>query len=141
MAEIDRIKKCIKGFYTEAWPEIQNMRDNKVDDSVVEAVLEELVEISVVGQEECAGQAQLVLSENYYHISLKNKESIIKWIFEYTEKYIDNDGWIIFLGFNLVMKLKWRELYVKYIESYDTLIKNEFDDDYIQSYDIEQYLK
>lgn len=141
MGEIDRINKCLKGFYTEALPEINNMRGNNVDDSVIEAVLEELVEISVVGQEECAGQAQLVLSENYYHISLKNKESIIKWIFEYTEKYIDDDGWIIFQGFNLVMKLKWRELYVKYIELYDSLIKKEFDDDYIQFYDIEQYLK
>ena len=70
----------------------------------------------------------------------KNKENIINWILAYTEKYID-DIMIIFLGFNLLLKLDWKELYVKYIGLYDELIKKEFDDDYIQFYEIEQYLK
>lgn len=65
MAEIERIRNCLKGFYLEALPELNRMIDGKLEDNVIEAVLEELVEIAVVGQEECAAKAQIVLSRGY----------------------------------------------------------------------------
>lgn len=140
MLEVERVRKCLKGFRTEALPELNRMVNKDFNDNTIEALLEELVEVAVVGQEDCAVQAQIVLAESYRHITEKNKENIINWILAYTEKYID-DIMIIFLGFNLLLKLDWKELYVKYIGLYDELIKKEFDDDYIQFYEIEQYLK
>lgn len=139
MLEVERVRKSLKGFRTEALPELNRMVNKDFKDNTIESLLEELVEIAVVGQEDCAVQAQIVLAESYRHITEKNKENIINWILAYTEKYID-DIMIIFLGFNLLLKLDWKELYVKYIGLYDELIKKEFDD-YIQFYEIEQYLK
>lgn len=140
MLEVERVRKSLKGFRTEALPELNRMVNKDFKDNTIESLLEELVEIAVVGQEDCAVQAQIVLAESYRHITEKNKENIINWILAYTEKYID-DIMIIFLGFNLLLKLDWKKLYVKYIGLYDELIKKEFDDDYIQFYEIEQYLK
>lgn len=139
MVEVERIKNVLRRDTVDALPELNRMVGKEYDDATVEAVLEELVEIAIVGQIDSATQSQTVLSDSYYHITQKNKEKIINWIFEYTEKYID-DSMIIFLGFNLLLKLKWRELFVRYIDLYDELIKKEFDDDYIAHYRISQFL-
>lgn len=116
------------------------MVDKKFEDSVVESVLEELVEIAVVGEVDCAAQAQIALATTYRYISERRKEDIIRWVFDYTEKNL-NDTAIFFLGFNFLLKLKWKELFITYIESYGEYLKKEFDDDYIQRYELEQYLK
>lgn len=139
MVEVERIKNVLRRGTVDALPELNRMVGKEYDDATVEAVLEELVEIAIVGQIDSATQSQTVLSDSYYHITQKNKEKIINWIFEYTEKFID-DSMIIFLGFNLLLKLKWRELFVRYIDLYDELIKKEFDDDYIAHYRISQFL-
>lgn len=109
------------------------------EDAAVESVLEELVEVAIVGQIDSAAQAQIVLSDSYSRITEKNKERIINWILKYTEKHI-NDEMVIFLGFNLLLKLKWRELFARYISLYDELIKKEFDDDYIKYYRNQHFL-
>ena len=85
------------------------MIDGKLEDNVIEAVLEELVEIAVVGQEECAAKAQIVLSNTYRHVSERRKEDIIRLVFLYTENNID-DTCVFFLDFNFLLKLKWKEL-------------------------------
>lgn len=140
MEEIEKLKICLKGYKNEALPELNRMIDKQFEDDVIEALLEELVEIAVVGQEDCAAQAQIALARTYRNVSERRKEDIIRWVFEYTEKNIEDTA-IFFLGFNFILKLKWKELFIPYIESYGENLKNEFDDDYIQFYELEQYLK
>ncbi len=140
MEEIERLRKCIKGFKTEALPELNRMVDKQFEDNVIESLLEELVEVAVVGQEDCAVQAQLALAKTYHYISDNRKEDIISWVLSFTKKNIE-DPMIFFLGFNFLLKLKWKELFISYIELYGEYLKKEFDDDYIQFYEIEQYLK
>ena len=127
MDEVERIKNILRKGTVDALPELNPMVGKEYDDAIVETVLEELVKTAIIGQIDSAAQSQTVLSDSYYHITEKNKEKIINWIFEYTEKNID-DPMIIFLGFNLLLKLKWGELFVRYIGLYDELIKKEFDD-------------
>ncbi len=140
MEEIERLRTNLSGFMTASLPELNRMVDKQFEENIIESVLEELVEIAVVGQEECAAQAQVALARTYRNISERRKEDIIRWVFEYTEKNIEDTA-IFFLGFNFLLKLKWKELFIPYIELYGEALKNEFDDDYIQFYEIEQYLK
>lgn len=140
MDEIEKIRDCLKDSWKKALPELNKMKNKKAEDIVVELILEELVSIAVGGQEECASIAQILLSDVYRDISEKRKDDIISWILLYTEKNKE-DSYAFFLGFNLVLKMKWKELIVKYIELYEEFIKREFDDDYVQFYGLEQYLK
>lgn len=139
MEDIEKLKERIKSFWPESLPELNRMVEEDIDADIIEAVLKELVDVAVDGQIECAGQAQVIIAEKYRPVAEKRKSDIIKWIFEFTEKYSD-DPYAYFLGFNLVLKLEWKELYVPYIKAYDEQIKKEFDDDYIRFYELEQYL-
>lgn len=140
LGKINTLRSCITGFRESAYPELCRMMQKKYADNVIEALVEELVEVAVVGQEDCAATAQIILSKTYRSVAERKKEDIIKWVFEYTEKNL-KDIAIFFLGFNFVLKLRWRELYVPYIESYGESLKNEFGEDYIQFYELEEYLK
>lgn len=37
--------------------------------------------------------------------------------------------------------MKWKELFIPYIESYGEYLKKEFGDDYVQFYKLERYLQ
>ena len=138
MNDIDKLKKTITGFWTTAWFELNRLAAGDADSQIIEAVLEELVEIAVTGQEDCAAQSQIILADKYKDLSEKRKPDIIRWIFEYTEKCTE-ESWKYFLGSNLVLKLNWEDLYVRYIKAYDKFLRVEFGEDYIESYGLEKY--
>lgn len=140
MDEISRLKETITEFWTTSLPELNRLADGNADSKIIESVLEELVDVAVTGHVECASQAQVILAVKYRVVTEKNKQDIIRWIFDYTEKY-NEDSWKYFLGFNLVMKLNWEELYIEYIKRYDSFLRFEFDDDYIEEYGLGQYIK
>lgn len=138
MDDISRLKDTLRSFWSSSLPELNRLAAGNEDNHIIEAVLEELVEVAVTGQDECAVQAQEVLAVKYRDVSEKNRSDIIEWIFDHTEKY-DEDSWKYFLGFNFVIKLNWEELYVQYIKRYDAFLRIEFGEDYIEYYGLEQY--
>lgn len=69
MVEVERIKNVLRRGTVAALPELNRMVGKEYDDATVEAVLEELVEIAIVGQIDSATQSQTVLSDSYYHIT------------------------------------------------------------------------
>lgn len=140
MTDIPKLKETITGFWTTALPELNRLAVGDVDSEIIEAVLEELVEVAVTGHDECAIQSWDIVAVKYRDLAEKRKPDIIRWIFEYTEK-CNEDSWKYFLGFNFVMKLNWDDLYVRYIKAYDKYLRVEFDDDYIEFYGLEKYVE
>lgn len=94
----------------------------------------------MVGSEECAIKAVYLLTDKYRNVAEKRKEDVIRLIFEDTEKYKD-DQCIYFFGFNFVLKLNWKELYVPFIRKFDEKLRFEFDEDYIRFYELKQYVQ
>ena len=139
MEDAGKIRDTIKGGLISALPELGRMASGDMSDETIEACLKELVENAVTGSESCAIKAVEILTVKYRTVTERNRQDIIKWIFEFTENR-DEDSWTFFLGFNFVLKLDWDELYVKYIKAYDDYLRVEFDDDYIEFYDLGRYV-
>ena len=139
--ELDKIKNSLTGDnLTEALPELNRLLQEDTDEEIIEAVLDELVILATVGQQDCAVQAQELLTGKYRSVAERRKTDIINGILACTEKHLDDPA-VFFLGFNFALKLKWKELFIQYIERYNEQLKNEFDDDYIEWFKISKYLQ
>lgn len=104
---------------------IQMMGEGYIFTNSIELVIEEVVEIAVIGHEECAGWSGIALN----HLSKKKwKNKIIELINFYTDNNRDDKA-VFHQSWLLLYKLGFKQALKEYIENYKEHMDGELDDD------------
>lgn len=91
----------------------------------IELVVKELVQIAIMGHEECIGWAGTALN----HLNMKKwKDKIIQLVFFYTDNNL-NDYDIFHYSWLLLYKLRFKQALEKYIDIYKDYMVGEFDEE------------
>lgn len=90
----------------------------------IELVVEDLVQIVILGYEDCMGWAGVALN----HLNMKKwKDKIIQLVFFYTNNNLNNKD-IFHYSWLLLYKLGFKYALEKYIDIYEEYMIGEFDD-------------
>ncbi|MCI8324713.1 MAG: hypothetical protein HFI54_13915 [Lachnospiraceae bacterium] len=91
----------------------------------IELVVEDLVQIAILGYEDCMGWAGVALN----HLNMKKwKDKIIQLVFFYTNNNLNNKE-IFHYSWLLLYKLRFKYALEKYIDIYEEYMIGEFDDE------------
>ncbi len=89
----------------------------------IELVIEDLVQIAIMGYEDCTGWAGVALN----HLNMKKwKDKIIQLVFFYTNNNL-NDKEIFHYSWLLLYRLRFKHALEKYINIYEEYMIGEFD--------------
>lgn len=90
----------------------------------IELVVEDMVQIAILGYEDCMGWAGVALN----HLNMKKwKDKIIQLVFFYTNNNLNNKD-IFHYSWLLLYKLGFKYALEKYIDIYGEYMIGEFDD-------------
>lgn len=109
---------------------LEMMGEGYIFSDSIELVVEDLVQIAIMGYEECTGWAGEALN----HLDMKKwKNKIIQLVFSFTDNNL-NDKEIFHYSWLLLYKLRFKCALEKYISIYREYMMGEFDE--IDLYDI-----
>ncbi len=104
---------------------IRMMKEGYIFSDSIELVLEEVVEIAITGNEECAGLAATALN----HLNMRMwKNKIIELVNFYTEKNLDDED-VFHNSWLLLYKLRFKQALINYIEKYKRYMEGELDEE------------
>lgn len=107
---------------------VRMMAEGYIYPESLELVLEELVIMAITGHEECAAYAGVALN----HLNIKKwKNHIVKYIFIYTEKNMD-DYAVFHQAWHLMYKLGLKQALLNYIHKYQKYMEDELDEEDLQ---------
>lgn len=107
---------------------LKMMGEGYIFSDAIELVIEDLVQIAIMGREECVGWAGLALN----HLNMKKwKDRIIQLIFFYTDNNL-NDEDIFHYSWLLLYKLRFKYALEKYIKMYKDYMVGELDEEDLQ---------